>query len=210
MFCRCSGDDGIHVAGSASPIIRFCHIKAKKTGIRCFESSNTKLERCIIESCGLQGLSVMENAKMTAWHVSVTECAEDGLVAMGNAQVLLLDSKICTNKGPGIDASDKAFVRVERSEIVDNVGGCWVWDDGKINIEKSRVSGGPSHVVLADQNGIISARSCKLCGSIHAHDSAWSEGLMERGNEFIDPPNPVDFPIEAGPFKFEPSMYTKL
>lgn len=151
----------------------------------------------------------MDDANLLAWHLNVSNCGEDGIVAMGSSKVSLLDCLIKENKGPGVDCSDESKVRVERCQITENVGGCWAWDSASVNIEDCVASGGSSHVFLVDGDAKFAVNSSRICGTIHACDKVWQEGLLSGKNEFQDPPKPTDFPIESGAFKFEPSLYER-
>jgi tetratricopeptide (TPR) repeat protein len=207
---KCSGDDCFNIGGASKPLIRFCKIKAKKTGIKCFDNSFVNIDASIIEGCAEVGLQVMDESRVTARRCSISRCEEDGLVVMGKSKCSLMECKISENKGTGADCSDDGFLSLSRCHIADNVGGCWAWNDATIIAQQCTLNGGPAHVLLTHNNGVIDAKSCNIQGSIHAPERVWNSGLLDQGNAFADPDKPVDFPIEAGAFAWSPSPYTSI
>lgn len=207
---KCSGDDCLNIGGNTRPILRYCRLKGKKAGIRCFESSITVLDRCIIEDCGAQGMEIMDESRVTARRCLIQKCAEDGIVVMSRGKCTLLESKIVENKGPGLDCSGNGYATLSRCEVSNNIGGCWSWDASTIVASSCGMKGGPSHVILVHNDSKVEAKSCEISGVIHAPEKAWSQGLLNKGNIFHDPENPVDFPIESGAFVFVPSPYTSI
>lgn len=207
---KCSGDDCFNIGGASKPFIRFCKIKGKKTGIKCFDNSFVNIDACVIEGCTEVGLQAMDKSRVTARRCSISKCEEDGLVVMGKSKCYLMECKISENKGPGADCSDEGFLSLSRCHISDNVGGCWAWNTATIIAQQCTLNGGPAHVLLTHSNGVIDARSCNIQGSIHAPERVWNSGLLDQGNAFADPDKPVDFPIEAGAFAWSPSPYTSL
>ncbi len=207
---KCSGDDSLHSGGKSRPIIRYCRFKAKKCGIRTFDSSRITLDRCIIEDCGAQGIEIMDESRLAGQRCLIQKCAEDGIVVMSDAKCSLIESRVVDNKGPGIDCSGNAFAALSRCEVLNNTAGCWSWDSSSILANGCRLAGGSSHIILIHSNGKVDTRSCEITGAIHAPEKAWNEGLLNRGNTFNDPEQPVDFPIESGPFVFIPSPYTSI
>lgn len=207
---KCSGDDCVHAGGKSKPIIRYCRLKAKKCGIRAFDSSKVTLDRCIIEDCGAQGIEIMDESRMAGQRCLIQKCAEDGIVVMSDAKCSLIESRVVDNEGPAIDCSGNAFAALSRCEMLNNTGGCWSWDSSSILANGCRLAGGTSHIILVHSNGKVDARSCDITGVVHAPEKAWNEGLLNKGNSFNDPEQPVDFPIESGPFVFIPSPYTSI
>lgn len=205
---KCSGDNAVDVGGGASPLLRGCTITGKKCGVMAFGTSRPRLEACMVEKCGEQGVRAMENACVEALQTTVRDCAEDGVVVCGSAAVKLVACTIQGNKGPGVDCSDAAKAEISGGSIVGNVGGVWLWGNSSAAMDGVRLDGGPAQVILADGGTTPSASKCSIKGTVHATDAAW-EGLFGRGNTFLDPEQPTDFPPEEGPFRFVPNPYTR-
>lgn len=212
--CRvqCSGDDVIHVAGQANALLRGCIITGKKAGLRAFEECQVIIDRCVFEKCGTQGISVMETAQVTVSATIVSDCSEEGMLAMDRGQLSIGPGcMIEKNKGPGLDASGKATVRIVGAKLTANVGGVWTWDEALCSLSSAQADGGPSHAVLVDglKSG-VEATACRFHGSIHAPDRVW-DGLLkkENRNQFLDPSSATDFPPEEGPFCFIPDQFTR-
>jgi tetratricopeptide (TPR) repeat protein len=209
---QCSGDDVVHMAGQANAMLRGCIITGKKAGLRAFEESKVIIDRCAIEKCGTQGISVMETAQVIVSSTTISDCSEEGMLAMDRGQLHIGPGCLMeNNKGPGVDASGHATVRIVGAKLSANVGGVWVWDGACCTLSSVQADGGPSHVVLVDgMDSRVEAASCRFCGSIHAPDRIW-DGLLnkENRNQFIDPPSPTDFPPEQGPFCFVPDQFTR-
>ena len=206
---KCSGDDAMHVGGAARPVLRQCRIKAKKVGVKSFDTSVVTLDRCVVDGCGGVGIMAMDEARVGAQRTVVGDCEEDGVAVMGNGRCTLGECTISGNKGPGLDCSDSGRATLSRCMVGGNVGGVFCWDTSSVLVHGCSVSGGAAHVLLVDGDGSVDARSCRLKGGIHATDAAWSS-LLDGGNAFEDPEGAVDFPNEAGPFQFVPSPYMPL
>ena len=206
---KCSGDDGVHVGGAARPVLKQCRVKAKKVGVKSFDTSVVTLDRCVVEGCGGVGIVAMDDARVGAQRTVVGDCAEDGVVVMGNGRCTLSDCTISGNKGPGLDCSDSGCATVSRCTVEGNVGGLFSWDRSSMLVHGCSIAGGVAHTLLVDGDGSVDARSCRLKGGIHAADAAWSS-LLDGGNTFEDPEGAVDFPNETGPFQFVPSPYQPL
>lgn len=206
---KCSGDDGVHVGGAARPVLKQCRVKAKKVGVKSFDTSVVTLDRCVVEGCGGVGIMAMDEARVGAQRTVVGDCEEDGVVVMGNSRCTLADCSISGNKGPGLDGSDSGCATLNKCTVLGNVGGLFFWDHSSMFVHGCSVDGGVAHALLVDGDGSVDARSCRLKGGIHAADEAWSS-LLDGGNSFEDPDGAVDFPNEAGPFQFVPSPYQPL
>ena len=61
-MCRCSGDDAVHVCGTATPRISRCKLQAKKCGVWAYEKTKPVLSDCVIEECGQQGVKLFDYA----------------------------------------------------------------------------------------------------------------------------------------------------
>ena len=66
---------------------------------------------------------------------------EEGVVAMGDSAVTMVDCVVRDNKGPGLDASDRARLVLERCRVEGNVGGVWLWDEASCDVRRCNVSG---------------------------------------------------------------------
>ena len=60
--CRCSGDDAVHVCGSAAPRISRCKLQAKKCGLWAYDKARPLLSDCQVEECGGQGVKLFDHA----------------------------------------------------------------------------------------------------------------------------------------------------
>ena len=206
---KCSGDDAVNVAGSAAPIFQRCVFKGKKCGIKAFGRSSTTIIRCEFEKCGEQSIKIAERARLIALRCSLRDSEEEGVVAMGNGRGRLALCSIEGAKGPGIDVSDEAWIAISGGTIRRCVGGVWAWDKAHVQMERVDLDGGPSQVVLSDSESTVFARSCRIKGTVHAGDAIW-KGLLSNENQFEEPDEPTDFPIEEGPFVWNPPKYTSL
>lgn len=59
---RCSGDDAVHVCGSATPRLSRCKLQAKKCGMWVYDKAKPVLTDCTIEECGTQGVKIFDYA----------------------------------------------------------------------------------------------------------------------------------------------------
>ena len=206
---KCSGDDGVHVGGSARPVLRRCRVKAKKVGVKCFDSGTVTLDRCIVEDCGGVGVMAMDAGRVNGSRTAVSGGAEDGVVVMNAGRCSLVQCTVSDNKGAGMDCSDTGYGMMSGCTVEGNVGGVFAWDGSSLLATGSRLDGGAAHVVLVDGSASVDIRGCTVKGGVHAPEDKWG-GLLEGGNVFESPEGAVDFPIESGPFQFVPSPYTSL
>ena len=113
------------------------------------------------------------------------------------------------NKGPGVDVSQEAKVVASECEIEGNVGGLWVWENGRAQFSSCRIEGGKSHAVLVDVDADAHCRECEIVGVIHASERG-TERARGRGTVVKPLETPTSLPRElAGPFKFDPCPYTR-
>jgi tetratricopeptide (TPR) repeat protein len=207
---KCSGDDAVNVAGEARPLFRGCQLTGKKCGVRAFDRAFPRLEGCMMEKCGEQGMKLAHNARVKASQCRILSCEEDGVVVMDSAAARLTQCEIAGAKGPGVDVSDSGRVIMQGGHVHGCVGGLWVWDQGGVDVRGAVIDGGPSQVLLADgQGSSIRAKGCVIKGTVHAGDGVWGE-LLTGSNSFEDPEGATDFPPEEGPFRFVPSRFTRL
>ena len=61
---RCSGSDAVNLTGSSSAIFHKCTFEAKKAGVRVLGKANGLLMDCRIQSCGEQGIHVLDHASL--------------------------------------------------------------------------------------------------------------------------------------------------
>ena len=62
MNHRCSGDDAVHVYGSAAPRLNRCRLQAKKCGLWAYGKAKPLLTDCQIEDCELAGIKLFDSA----------------------------------------------------------------------------------------------------------------------------------------------------
>ena len=206
---KCSGDDTVNISDSARVYLLRCEFTGKTCGIKAFGSSIATVHGCKFKNCGEQSIKAAENAQVIAIQCSMQDSTEDAIVAMGNSKIRLAFCHISGAKGPGVDVSDKASVAIQGTVIKNCVGGVWLWDNGHAVIQKSKLDGGPSQVILVDGDATVTAKSSTIKGTVHATDEAW-KGLLNDENIFEDPDNPTDFPLETGPFVWNPPRYTSI
>jgi hypothetical protein len=206
---RCSGDDAINVAGQANPIFRRCEIAScKKVGLRLYEQAGGEYVGLSISNCQQQAVKLMENCQGKFYNCSFCDNEEEGVVVMDSAEGSFRGCTIEGNKGPGLDASQKGKLLLDKCRIKQNVGGVWLWDATKSVMSQCTIEGGTSHSILAQGECLPSISSSIIEGMIQATDDAW-EGICKESNKFIEPLKSVELPSEEGPFQFEPIWYQR-
>jgi len=206
---KCSGSDAVAVGKQSAPTFRNCVFTGKKVGTRVYARATTSFIDCHFTKCEMMGMLAMKESRVVMYGCALQDNEEDGLVAMEKANVIMSKCLIERNKGPGVDVSQEAKVVASECEIEGNVGGLWVWENGRAQFSSCRIEGGKSHAVLVDVDADAHCRECEIVGVIHASERGIERA---RGRDTVVKPleTPTSFPRElAGPFKFDPCPYTR-
>ena len=206
---KCSGSDAVAVGKQSAPTFRNCVFTGKKVGTRVYARATPSFIDCHFTKCEMMGMLAMKESRVVMYGCALQENEEDGLVAMEKANVIMSKCLIERNKGPGVDVSQEAKVVASECEIEGNVGGLWVWENGRAQFSSCRIEGGKSHAVLVDVDADAHCRECEIVGVIHASERGIERA---RGRDTVVKPleTPTSLPRElAGPFKFDPCPYTR-
>lgn len=206
---KCSGSDAVAVGKQSAPTFRNCVFTGKKVGTRVYARATPSFIDCHFTKCEMMGMLAMKESRVVMYGCALQDNEEDGLVAMEKANVIMSKCLIERNKGPGVDVSQEAKVVASECEIEGNVGGLWVWENGRAQFSSCRIEGGKSHAVLVDVDADAHCRECEIVGVIHASERG-IERARGRGTVVKPLETPTSFPRElAGPFKFDPCPYTR-
>lgn len=206
---KCSGNDAVAVGKQSAPTFRNCVFTGKKVGARAYARATPSFIDCHFTKCGMMGVLAMKESRVVMYGCALQENEEDGLVAMERANVIASKCLIERNKGPGVDVSQEAKIVASECEIEGNVGGLWLWENGRAQFSRCRIEGGKSHAVLVDVDADAHCRECEIVGVVHASEKR-IERVRGRGTVVKPLETPTSLPREiAGPFKFDPCPYTR-
>lgn len=206
---KCSGNDAVAVGKQSAPTFRNCVFTGKKVGARAYARATPSFIDCHFTKCGMMGVLAMKESRVVMYGCALQDNEEDGLVAMERANVIASKCLIERNKGPGVDVSQEARIIASECEIEGNVGGLWLWENGRAQFSRCRIDGGKSHAVLVDVDADAHCRECEIVGVVHASEKG-IERVRGRGTVVKPLETPTLLPREiAGPFKFDPCPYTR-
>lgn len=206
---KCSGNDAVAVGKQSAPTFRNCIFTGKKVGARAYAHATPSFIDCQFTKCGMMGVLAMKESRVVMYGCALQDNEEDGLVAMERANVIASKCLIERNKGPGVDVSQEAKIVASECEIEGNVGGLWLWENGRAQFSRCRIEGGKSHAVLVDVDADAHCRECEIVGVVHASKKG-IERVRGRGTVVKPLETPTSLPREiAGPFKFDPCPYTR-
>jgi tetratricopeptide (TPR) repeat protein len=206
---KCSGNDAVAVGKQSAPTFRNCIFTGKKVGARAYAHATPSFIDCHFTKCGMVGVLAMKESRVVMYGCALQDNEEDGLVAMERANVIASKCLIERNKGPGVDVSQEAKIVASECEIEGNVGGLWLWENGRAQFSRCRIEGGKSHAVLVDVDADAHCRECEIVGVVHASEKG-IERVRGRGTVVKPLETPTSLPREiAGPFKFDPCPYTR-
>ena len=206
---KCSGNDAVAVGKQSAPTFRNCVFTGKKVGARAYARATPSFIDCHFTKCGMMGVLAMKESRVVMYGCALQDNEEDGLVAMERANVIASKCLIERNKGPGVDVSQEAKIVASECEIEGNVGGLWLWENGRAQFSRCRIDGGKSHAVLVDVDADAHCRECEIVGVVHASEKG-IERVRGRGTVVKPLETPTLLPREiAGPFKFDPCPYTR-
>jgi parallel beta-helix repeat protein len=210
---KCTGADAVVVAGNSSPTFRDVSFEAKKCGMRVCDTSKCRLVDCKLSGCQTQGLRVTDSGTCVGVSCVFSENGHEGIVATANAKINLTSCVVHKNCGPGVDVTNNAFVSMKNTQITNNVGGVWSWDQSSFELENCVVDGGKSHAILADENctNCFCTSGTTIKGVCHASENVRQQIAPGLDNTCVveHPAQPTDLPHENGCFKFEHDMYTR-
>ena len=81
---------------------------------------------------------------------TISDCGEEGAVAMDSSRLTLHACTMSGCKGPGVDASGAARVRITGGSVEGCVGGVFLWDSSRALLRGATLAGGPCHALLVD------------------------------------------------------------
>jgi len=78
--------------------------------------------------------STTSNITLSPSSPFATGNGEEGVVALHSSHVLLASCSVSDNKGPGLDISGSATLKLEACRVDRNVGGVWVWQQARTQV----------------------------------------------------------------------------
>lgn len=119
-------------------------------GLRLFENSRAVLCRCIVESCGNQGILLQESSAAAIHDCIIKDCQSEGLCLSGSSHAELRGTAVTNCQGPAVDASGGADVHLYDCQLAGCVGGLWLWDKAGAKAERTLIASDISFAVMLD------------------------------------------------------------
>lgn len=206
-------DFGVVVADQSTPTFRNCKVQGKHGGFRFMHDCAPDIVDCVVKDCE-EGAGVYAYDRSTP-HLRdcvVENNMHEGAVAMNQAVVTMTSCHVRDNKAPGFEATHEGAFILDRCHVHENVGGIWLWENGRCDVRGTVIIEHKAPAILCDPGANTQpkfSRGTIIHGFVMANDADLDKLTPERGVAWQKPEAAPSLPGEDGAFKFEYNMFTR-